>query len=362
MNQPDNNRPGRNKNSKQAWMIGISAVLGIGVISFCLLFFLWLRPKYFKPLSEPLDSTHESTMDKTADPSPVDLPHETDLPVPVCGDTAELTVLIVGADYRGANYLYGLADVIRIVHVDFTVPHINVAALPRALLIPEPAPRLDVTPPILINQAYLYGTEGMGHYSGPGYGAGALAETLEANFDLQIDNYLVLDFRAFVNFIDNLGGIQVDLPLRIEDGPNINFPAGVQVINGEEALQIARHRKDISDNARIDNQTIIIQGILEKLLDPATILRLPQLVSDLSHTIMTDATPQQIQNAICLLGKIGSEDVRFFNPGEDLISDERVFIPTMNKEMNVFVWDQDLAVWLTDSLTYIPDDQASEHE
>ncbi len=263
-------------------------------------------------------------------------------------------MLVIGTDFRGSGYLYGLADVIRIVHIDFTIPQVNVVALPRALLIENPGPNLEVEAPILINQSYLFGTAGMGHFSGSGYGAGALAETLQTNFGVTIDNYLVVNFNAFVNFIDRIGGIQVDLPSAIDAKPAAFFPAGEQWIDGEKALILARNRKNSSDNARIDAQSLVIQGILNRFTDPSVILDLPGLFTEFSSAVLTDITPNQIQTAVCMIGKLNSDNIQYFNPSTDMMPYGRTFIPTVNKEMDVFSWDQTLVDWIHQSLSSTP--------
>lgn len=305
-----------------------------------------------QPLGDPLDlpatQTVESHAQATAEPT------ATQGPPPICGDVSEMTLLVVGTDFRGGNYLYGLADVIRIVHIDFVTPQINVVALPRAVLIEDPGPNLEVAAPVLLNQTYLFGTQGMGHFSGSGYGAGALAETLQTNFGVSVDNYLVINFSAFTNFIDYIGGISVTLPQSVDAEPAASFPAGTQWLNGEKALILARNRKNSSDNIRIDYQSIIIQGILERLTDPAILSALPDIFDLFQSAVLTDVTPAQIQTGICMFGKVDMASIQYFNPGDDLITYGRTYIPTVSKEMDVFFWDQNLVDWIQNSLTAAP--------
>jgi len=265
-----------------------------------------------------------------------------------------MTLLVVGTDFRGGNYLYGLADVIRIVHIDFTAPQVNMVALPRATLIEEPGPNLEVAAPVLLNQTYLFGTQGMGHFSGSGYGAGALAESLQTNFGVSVDNYLVINFSAFENFIDSIGGIYVTLPNSVDAEPAATFPAGTQWLDGENALILARNRKNSSDNIRIDYQSIIIQGILERLTDPTVLSRLPDILDAFQSVVLTDLSPSQIQTGICMIEKMDLASIQYFNPGDDLITYGRTYIPTVSKEMDVFFWDQDLVDWIQESLTSVP--------
>lgn len=297
---------------------------------------------------------------------PLDLPTETPIPgneldedgtstPPLCGDEPEMTILLVGIDYRDNGYLYGLADVIRLIHVDFTTADVSVVALPRAIVVEETGPNLDMPTPALLNQAYLYGTAGMGHYTGSGNGAGALAETIQTNFDVRADNYVVVNFVAFQTIVNRLGGVEITLPEAVDARPAAFFPAGTQVLDGTDALILARNRKNSSDNARIDTQSILIRGILQKLMSPSTIPQLPGLFDALSSSILTDITAQQVQTAVCMADKVNLDEIQFFNPSLDLITDSRVYIPSVGKEMNVFLWDQDLVDWIQQSLAAQPD-------
>ena len=99
---------------------------------------------------------------------------------PKCGGPLIMTLLAIGSDSRGTGYLYGLADVIRYVRVDFATPRITVLEFPRDIWveIPELDPKHGIDHGKL-NQAYLYGNRGMGYYHGPGEGPGLLARTLQ---------------------------------------------------------------------------------------------------------------------------------------------------------------------------------------
>ncbi|QRN83815.1 LCP family protein [Chloroflexota bacterium] len=311
-----------------------------------------------QPLGDPLDLPTDQTSE-AQDNHP---PQSTEKPVdegppPVCGDVDEMTILVVGTDFRGSNYLYGLADVIRIVHIDFTIPQVNIVALPRAILIKDPGPNLEVDAPVLLNQTYLFGTQGMGHFSGTGYGAGALAEALQTNFGVSVDNYLVINFSAFQNFIDSIGGITVTLPQSVDAEPAATFPAGTQWLTGEKALILARNRKNSSDNIRIDYQSLIIQGILERLSDPTVYANLPDVIDAFSNVVLTDVTPAQIQSGLCMISEVDPATFQYFNPGDDLITYGRNYIPTVSKEMDVFFWNQDLVEWIQESLISIPQEQ-----
>jgi LCP family protein required for cell wall assembly len=366
--------PEEKEKPKRGWVIAL-IIFGVLASTCVLLYFLWFKPAIQKPLSEAISQQDAITPAEL--PTAIIKPEESDSVVeegtpvtppvtiqelikkkeivlssntkkPICGDQQELMILMVAIDYRGEDYLYGLADVIRLVHVDFTEPRVEVVALPRALLVQVPPNLVNVEGPILLNQGYLFGTKGMGHYQGTGLGAGSLAETIMYNYGINIDQYVVLDWNSFSTLIDKLGGIEVDLPTYVDDRPYAYFPPGKQTLTGEEALTLARIRRKYSDNIRIDNQNIIIEGIINKLQKPETLLKLPALADDMLDMVLTDASLSQVPDAVCMLRNIERNDITFYNPGDDLIYYGWNFIPTMNKDMNIFFWDSALVEWMFD--------------
>jgi LCP family protein required for cell wall assembly len=268
---------------------------------------------------------------------------------PICGDDAEWILLAVGIDYRGDDYLYGLADVIRMVRVDFTKPQVNVVPIPRNMLV-NPPERLNVDGQMLLNQAYFFGTPGMNHYSGSGFGAGSLAETIYYNFGLRSDQYVVVDFKAFVKFIDLIGGIEVDLPTYVDNRPDSFFPAGKQVLNGEQAIDLARIRKKYSDITRINNQSIVLRGVFERVRNPAVLAKIPQIYDVMIDSVLTDLSPKQINTLLCLLNQMDESDLVFYEPPVELLTTDYVYIPNMRKGMSIFQWDREYINWLHQSI------------
>ena len=87
-----------------------------------------------------------------------------------------MIILAAGSDQRVDSYLYGLADVIRLVRVDFVTPRVTIMSFPRDLYVEIPgiSDHYGITHG-KINQAYLYGNPGYGYYDGSDFGPGLLA-------------------------------------------------------------------------------------------------------------------------------------------------------------------------------------------
>ncbi len=224
-----------------------------------------------------------------------------------CGGPPVMTLLLVGSDERKDDYLYGLADAIRVVRVDFNTPGVMMLDVPRDLWVEIPgiADHYGIDHGKL-NQAYFFGNPGMGYYDGPDQGPGLLARTLELNYGLQVDHYLAVDMKTFVAMIDTIGGIDIHVDKRIDlnegqDGanPDYVFEPGDHHLDGTLALKLAMNRyPTIYQRAR--NQDIVLKALKAKLLSPGMIPLLPGLVSQFTNAVQTDLSPNELSQLLCL--------------------------------------------------------------
>ena len=142
-----------------------------------------------------------------------------------------------------------------------------------------------------INAAYAFG------------GSKLLKETIEKNFDIEIDGNIEVDFAQFSDIIDLLGGVRIDL--RQDEAKVINeetgssLDAGSQTLDGQQTLAYSRIRKlDIDgDFSRTNRQRTVVQAILNayRSASPGKILK---LVYNLLPMIKTDMDPKQILSLI----------------------------------------------------------------
>lgn len=134
-----------------------------------------------------------------------------------------------------------------------------------------------------INAAYAFG------------GAALQAETVSNFLGIPIDHVVILNFEGFEGFIDSIGGVVVDVPVRLcadisggkaNGGWTINLKKGDNTLDGEDALAYARTRKPspcpgtapsaytlgYDDLDRAAAQQSIMNGIKDRITSP---LRLP---------------------------------------------------------------------------------------
>jgi polyisoprenyl-teichoic acid--peptidoglycan teichoic acid transferase len=119
---------------------------------------------------------------------------------------------------------------------------------------------------------------------------------------LTFDRYIAIDFVAFRDMVNALGGVDVCLTTNLDDYtyPNyghgyiaLHYKAGCQHLNGEQALQVARSRHAIepqqaSDFGRSRRQQDIMQAIKKKATTVNGFAKAPQLLDALQKNIHTD--------------------------------------------------------------------------
>ncbi|OLD48532.1 MAG: hypothetical protein AUI42_12170 [Actinobacteria bacterium 13_1_40CM_2_65_8] len=137
-----------------------------------------------------------------------------------------------------------------------------------------------------------------------GHDAGGLAAEHEVGkvTGLTFDRYIAVDFVAFRDMVNALGGVDVCLSTNLDDYsyPNyhngympIHFKAGCQHLNGEQALEVARSRHAVqpqqaSDFGRARRQQDIMQAIKQRATTINGFSKAPQLLSALQQNITTD--------------------------------------------------------------------------
>lgn len=257
-----------------------------------------------------------------------------------------MTILLVGSDERSEGYLYGLADAIRLVRVDFSTPSLKTLDIPRDLWVEIPgiSDHYGVTHGKL-NQAYFFGNPGMGYYDGAGQGPGLLADTLKQNFGVSVDHYVAVDMSTFVRLVDAIDGIDVYLGGTTDlnqnhDGENplYVFEPGMHHMDGQMALKLAMNRyPNIFQRAR--NQDIVLKAIEAKLLSPEGLTRLPNLISVFSSSIQTDLSPNDISKLVCLSRSLGKENISMVAFPDDLFTNAHVYDPY--RQVNTSILEAD---------------------
>ena len=263
-----------------------------------------------------------------------------------CGAPPVMTILAVGTDARGNNYNYGLADVIRIIRVDFVNPKVTILEFPRDLWveIPDIADNLNGQDHEKLNQAYLYGNHGFGYTDDPAQGPGLLARTLALNFGVHIDHYAAVNMRTFERIVNAVGGLDIDLPEAVDGrttedtNKRLLFEEGSHHLDGTRALTLARIRI-LGTFARADNQNRVLCALRDKLTSPEVITKVPQLIQSFQGAIQTDMTPAQLGQLACIGTQMEPGNIVFASFPQEYFKATRIYDPVFKGR--TFIWDVD---------------------
>jgi len=259
-------------------------------------------------------------------------------PFLACSDLPTMTILAIGTDVRPGERRYGLTDLMRAVRVDFRAQRVTALEFPRDLWvkIPEIEPNLK-TDHQKLNTAYAYGS--------PDYGPSLLARTLDLNFGLHVDHYIVANMNVFAEVVDALGGLDVVIPAggidgrtRTDRSERLIFLEGPQHLNGQQALTLARMR-NVSVFERAAHQNMVMCSLRKKIESPETILRLPAIINTFMANIQTDLTPEQISQLACLGTQMPRSNILFTSFPRELFSSAEVYDRVLDQD--VFIWDAD---------------------
>ncbi len=239
--------------------------------------------------------------------------------LPVWKGTDRVTVLVLGIDEREQEDDVWRTDTMILATLDPVAMRAGVLSIPRDLWVSIPGYTEN-----RINVAHALG-DAYGH---PGGGPALSVETVQYNLGVEIDYYVRLNFQAFIDMVDLIGGITIDVPERIYDHcyptpdygcEELTIEAGEQHFFGDMALKYARVRRTAGgDFDRARRQQQVIDAVLDRVTDqrllPQLAARAPEIWQIVEGSMKVDPN-LQLDEIIALadLGtKVAAEDRHFF--------------------------------------------------
>ena len=252
-------------------------------------------------------------IDPTPIPTPI-LPEAAPFPGS-CDGPGRMNILIIGMDGRADNYERAArADALIVVGINFGDKTVQILSLPRDLWVQIPEVGNNPLHENRINTAY-----GLGQLAGyPGGGPAFQAVAISHNFGIRIDRTVVLNFTAFENGVDTIGGVDIEVPRDIRDDkyPDdeggtlvLDIPAGWVHMDGRTALMYARTRHQDSDFGRMRRQQQVMMAVRDRLLSPDVIPVLPSLAELLYYSVRTDVSFEEMGLLGCVGPQIANEAV-----------------------------------------------------
>ncbi len=156
-----------------------------------------------------------------------------------------------------------------------------------------------------------------------------LFDEIEQVVGIRPQKYVVVSFKAFRELIDAIGGVEVDVPIRMYytdpvQNLTIDLYPGLQTLNGRRSEMFMRFRYNNDgtgypngDIDRIAAQKGFYQAAMSKLLSGSTILKVPKIMSIISSNVKTDFTGEEIMKYISKIPSFSMEKVKILTlPGE----------------------------------------------
>ncbi|WP_322744394.1 LCP family protein [Coleofasciculus sp. LEGE 07092] len=234
-----------------------------------------------------------------------------------------VNILVMGIDRvpdipkNSPEVFSGRSDTMLLLRLDPTEDSVRMLSIPRDTQVEIPGVGVAK-----INDANVEG--------GAALAARVVSRTLN---DVPVDRYVRITTDAFRELVDLVGGIEVFVPYPMQytdvtQNLEIDLEPGWQTLNGDQAEQFARFRKDqYGDIGRVQRQQTLLKALRKRLVSPTVLPRLPQVIRVMQQYVDTNLSLEEMLALVGFgLGLDGNDfkmvllPGRFSNPGEYIAS------------------------------------------
>ncbi|MEO1440186.1 MAG: LCP family protein [Chloroflexota bacterium] len=227
---------------------------------------------------------------------------------------SRFTILMMGLDRRpGETGLAYRTDTMMLFSIDPETNSVGILSIPRDLYVPVPG----YSELQRVNSAMV-----LGELQRTGNGPNLAMQTVQNNLGIRVNDYFAVDFNAFIQFVDAIGGIEITINYTLNDPtyPNMYYgydpfylPAGTHQLDGATALKFARTRHGSSDFQRAQRQQQTLYAIRDKVLEPGVLAQLivksPTLYEQFEANVSTGLTLDQMINLALFLKDVPEENI-----------------------------------------------------
>lgn len=214
--------------------------------------------------------------------------------------------LLMGIDAESMDEYRGIrTDTMMLTNIDLKTGEVNILSLPRDLRV-EIRGRMDK-----LNHAHSY------------EGVDLTVKTVRDFLNIDLENYVRIDYKAVKEIVDAIGGVEIDVHRRMYySRPNQNPPLyidlqpGLQTLNGEESLQFLRWRQNQDgsgyaegDIGRIQAQQRFVEELIKQSLQPRNIIKLPSFINTYWDYVDTNLSLGQMAKAALAANKINTNKI-----------------------------------------------------
>lgn len=218
-------------------------------------------------------------------------------------DEEVINIMLVGVDRRSPEER-GRSDTMMLLSVDNKHGELKMTSFLRDSWVTIPGKGEN-----RLNAAYNYG------------GPELLLDTIEYNFNIRVDRIAVVDFTAFEKVIDILGGVEVDITEKeakfLRKNHQIDVQAGLNKLNGADALWYCRIRKLDSDFGRTNRQRKFVTAVVNASRN-ANVAQMNTVLDNVLPLIDTNLSNEEItQLGLNYVSKYSKYDVGQFSVPAD---------------------------------------------
>lgn len=247
---------------------------------------------------------------------------------------------IGGPGHQGPD----LTDTIVVMSIDPVNNSASMLSVPRDLWVKQPVNYFGAVQKI--NAAY---ESGKYHYIGKLDAGNENSNAVQAGFasidqviknvlDVHVNYHVLVNFQAFRQSIDTVGGVTVDVPTQLYDptmawenhNNSILAPAGVQQMDGVKALLYARSRETTSDFARAERQRQILVALKDKVLSAGTLsnpAKIEGLMNAFGDNVYSDLSTQGATKLFGIIKNVNDTQIASIDltqPPHKLVTTDRV--------------------------------------
>lgn len=205
----------------------------------------------------------------------------------------QINILLMGRDldrdpHGRIVHTRGRTDTMMLAHIDFRNPSVSILSIPRDTLVRVPGYR---------------GKRRISYANALG-GPELAQETVSELLGLYPKYYVLVNFEAFEEAIDAIGGLEVTVDKKLEYDDNwgdlhIHLNPGKQALNGEQAMGFVRYRQSKdgdaeSDLVRIRRQQELLRSAREKFSSAGLMFKAPKLLDIINDDMEGNVTPAQM--------------------------------------------------------------------
>ncbi len=256
---------------------------------------------YAGKVSESLDLMNRASGESLSDVDLGDLE--------VTGQTGVINILLIGSDSRSelGSEKYGRSDTTMIATIDNNHKCLKLTSLMRDMNVEIPGHGKHK-----FNASYAYG------------GPELLYKTIAQNFGIRLDGYAEVDFKAFKDMVNEIGGVEVELTSEeaqylnttnyINGRKNRNVKAGWNTMNGAQALGYCRVRKVANikgtnnDQGRTERQRMVMSAVFAKI-KTMPMSKWQSVIDAILPNVTTDISNKEILNYATSVVMMGTTEV-----------------------------------------------------